>query len=167
MMQRQIYTIGYEGASLADFLDTLTDTKIDRVIDIRDVPASRRPGFSKTSLREALAECGIEYTHLKPLGDPKGGREAMRRGDVKAFQEIFGAHIQAESALEALSTAVDLAKEESIVLLCFERDPKHCHRTIVASLMCELASFETKHIGVKKRRGATVGRERGAHATVG
>lgn len=166
-MTRQIYTIGYEGASLSDFLDTLVDAQIDRVVDIRDVPASRRPGFSKNSLREALSEHHIEYTHLKPLGDPKPGREAMRRGDIEAFREIFGTHIESEMAQEALRNAVELAKEESIVLLCFERDPKHCHRTIVATLMCELSSFETKHIGVQKRRGAAIGRERDVGAAIG
>lgn len=166
-MTRQIYTIGYEGASLGDFLDALIEAQVDRVVDIRDVPASRRPGFSKNSLREALAEHDIDYTHLKPLGDPKEGRDAMRRGDVKAFQEIFGMHIQSETAQEALRTAVDLANERSIALLCFERDPRHCHRAIVAALMCELASFETKHIGVRMRRGAAIGRERDARATVG
>lgn len=166
-MKRHIYTIGYEGASLGDFLDTLIDAKIDRVVDIRDVPASRRAGFSKNALREALAEQGIEYTHLKPLGDPKEGREAMRRGDIRAFQEIFGAHIQSEPAQDALRIAAELANEESIVLLCFERDPKHCHRTVVATLMCELASFETKHIGVQKRRGTAIGREGGTRATIG
>ncbi|MFZ5727209.1 MAG: DUF488 family protein [Pseudomonadota bacterium] len=166
-MMRQIYTIGYEGASLSDFLDTLIDVGIDRVVDIRDVPASRRPGFSKNSLREALAEHDIEYAHLKPLGDPKEGREAMRRGDVKAFQEIFGKHLQSEASQEALRKAVQLANEKSIVLLCFERDPKHCHRTIVANLMSELASFETKHLGVQKRRGDALGREKESRAAVG
>lgn len=166
-MKRKLLTIGYEGASLRDFLDTLLDAGVDRVIDIRDVPASRRPGFSKNSLREALAENDIGYTHLKPLGDPKEGREAMRRGDVKAFQEIFGTHILTESSQEALRTAVDLANEESVVLLCFERDPKYCHRTVVAAHMSELALLEINHIGVQKRRGSSVGHERDSLAAVG
>ena len=166
-MTRQIFTIGYEGAALGDFIDTLLYARIDRVVDIRDVPASRRPGFSKNKLREALAEQDIEYTHLKPLGDPKDGREAMRRGDVKAFEEIFGAHIQSAASQDALKDAVELASNETIVLLCFERDPKHCHRTIVAGLMSELALFETKHIGVQKRRGTALGTERSVRAAVG
>lgn len=166
-MKRQIFTIGYEGASVEDFLDTLVHTGVDRVVDIRDVPASRRPGFSKNILREALAEHDIGYTHFKPLGDPKEGREAMRRGDLKSFEKIFGTHIQSAASQEALRTVVDLANQESIILLCFERDPKHCHRTIVANLMSELAPFETKHIGVQKRRGTPVGRERYARTAIG
>jgi uncharacterized protein (DUF488 family) len=166
-MDRKLLTVGYEGASLRDFLDTLIDAGVDRVVDIRDVPASRRPGFSKNSLCEALAEHDIGYTHLKPLGDPKEGREAMRRGDVRAFQEIFGAHIQTDASQDALRTAVELATQESIVLLCFERDPKYCHRTVVAAHMSALASFEVKHIGVHKRRDVAVGQERGALAAVG
>ena len=162
-----VYTIGYEGASLEDFLDTLADAKISRVVDVRDVPASRRRGFSKNALREALADNEIEYTHLKALGDPKAGREAMRRGDVTAFLEIFNEHIQSDEAQIALIEAIDLAKKESIVLLCYERDPKYCHRSIVVERMSGLASVRANHIGVRKRKGAGIGRQAGAIAAIG
>lgn len=164
---QKFYTIGYEGASLGDFLDTLVSVEVDRVIDIRDVPASRRAGFSKNSLRAALAEHGIEYTHFKPLGDPKAGREAMRRGDVKEFTKIFEQHIQSNGAQEALKNVVEIACQESVALLCFERDPKYCHRTIVAARMCELASLEAKHIGVKKQKGSAIERATEVHAEIG
>ncbi|MFM5915282.1 MAG: DUF488 family protein [Chakrabartia godavariana] len=162
-----VYTIGYEGASLEDFLDTLADAKIARVVDVRDVPASRRRGFSKNALREALADYEIEYTHLKALGDPKAGREAMRRGDISGFLEIFNEHIQSVEAQTALMEAVELASKGPIVLLCYERDPKYCHRSIVVERMSALASVRANHLGVRKRTGASVGRQAGVIATIG
>ena len=69
-------TIGYEGARPDDFVGTLQLADIEMVIDIRDRAQSRRPGFSKSALRENLEQNGISYLHLKELGDPKDGRDA-------------------------------------------------------------------------------------------
>lgn len=71
-----IYTIGYEATTMADFLAALQRAGVRRVIDVRALPLSRRPGFSKSSLAAHLAEVGIEYRHLKALGTPKRGRDA-------------------------------------------------------------------------------------------
>jgi uncharacterized protein (DUF488 family) len=81
-MRRTLYTIGFEGADIAQFLGTLVACEIEQVLDIREVPVSRKPGFSKSSLQMALDAIGIRYCHLKALGDPKRGREAMRRGVI-------------------------------------------------------------------------------------
>lgn len=149
-MSHVLYTIGYEGAEISQFLDTLRECGVERVIDIRDLPVSRKPGFSKTSLSSALQKHGIAYSHLKPLGDPKAGREAMRRGDYAAFVEIYGAHLTAEESQVALKDAVRLAQSDRSVLLCFERSPKECHRTIVAIEMSKAAEFEIQNLGVNK-----------------
>jgi uncharacterized protein (DUF488 family) len=76
---RTLFTIGYEGASLSDFIVTLQNSGVERLLDVREVAQSRRPGFSKTALSTALAEADIGYTHLRQLGDPKAGRDAARR----------------------------------------------------------------------------------------
>ena len=76
----RIFTIGYEGATMDDFLSALKQAGVERVIDVRALPLSRRPGFSKTPLQNALAEAGIEYVHLKALGTPAEGRNAARAG---------------------------------------------------------------------------------------
>jgi uncharacterized protein (DUF488 family) len=88
-----IYTIGYEGASVQGLIGTLEHMGIQHVLDVRELPQSRRPGFSKKVLAEALAQAGIEYSHLRQLGDPKNGREAARRGDINEFKAIFEAHM--------------------------------------------------------------------------
>lgn len=153
-----IFTIGYEGAEADHFLATLADAGVRHVIDIRDVPASRKRGFSKNALASALEDSGIYYTHLKPLGDPKPGREAMRRGDYGSFLEIYNEHIEQPIAQACLRDAVNIASAEPSVLLCYERDPKHCHRTLVAGMMKELASFTIRHLGVNPRQSRIEGR---------
>jgi uncharacterized protein (DUF488 family) len=152
-MYRILYTIGYEGAEISQFLETLQACGIRRVIDIRDVPVSRKPGFSKGSLSAALEKQGIGYAHLKSLGDPKAGRDAMRRGDYSAFVEIYNTHLRLEPAQLALQGAVEMACEANAVLLCFERNPKECHRTIVAKEMSKHANFEIQNLGVNKDAG--------------
>lgn len=143
-----LYTVGYEGADIAHFLRTLNDCGIKRLIDIRDVPVSRKRGFSKTALATALGEQGISYSHLKALGDPKAGREAMRRGDYPGFLEIYTAHISTPEGQAALRAAIELAEESPSILLCYERSPTECHRTVVAKEMAVLAEFEVKNVGV-------------------
>ena len=76
----ELFTIGYEGTTVGEFLSALQNAGVERVIDIRAVPNSRRPGFSKTPLRNALAEAGIDYVHLRALGTPADGRAAARAG---------------------------------------------------------------------------------------
>jgi uncharacterized protein (DUF488 family) len=143
----EIYTIGYEGVTIEDFIATITKLGIAHIIDVRDVPASRKKGFSKNSFKSALAEVGILYTHLKPLGDPKEGREAMRRGDRAAFERVFAAHMSLEEAKKAMVDAKAIASESRAALLCFERDPKFCHRSIVAKKIAG-DGFKVRHIGV-------------------
>ena len=147
-MRQTLYTIGYEGADIVQFLDTLVACGVEQVLDIRDVPISRKPGFSKSSLMAALDTRDIRYCHLKALGDPKLGREAMRRGDYSAFFEIFSDHLASEPAQDALREAIERASAHISVLLCFERSPKECHRTIVAGEMKASANFEISNIGV-------------------
>jgi len=77
-MEKTFYTIGYEGAEIGDFVATLLHFEIDTLIDIRDVPLSRKRGFAKSALAEILRANSVEYVHLKGLGDPKEGREAWR-----------------------------------------------------------------------------------------
>jgi uncharacterized protein (DUF488 family) len=149
---RTISTIGYEGAQIDAFVYTLGVAGVDFVVDVREVAGSRRPGFSKNSLRQHLSLAGIEYIHLRDLGDPKEGREAMRRGDRATFERIFMDRLQTAAARTQLDEAIELASKHSIALLCYERDPRSCHRTIVAAKMKEQTSFAVRHLGVQSNR---------------
>jgi uncharacterized protein (DUF488 family) len=147
---KQLFTIGYEGAELADFLVTLAACGITQIIDVRDVPVSRKRGFSKNVLAEALAAKGIAYIHLKDLGDPKPGREAARRGDYSLFSTIYAAHLKTDAAQAALTVAANEAGQRVSCLLCFERAHEHCHRNMVAVALAQSAGFSIRHVGVKK-----------------
>ena len=83
-----IFTIGYESATVGEFVAALQRAGVERVIDVRAVPNSRRPGFSKNLLRNALAEAGIDYVHLRALGTPADGRAAARAGRHEDLKRI-------------------------------------------------------------------------------
>lgn len=127
----RIFTIGYEGATVAEFLDALRTAGVERVIDVRAVPNSRRPGFSKTPLRNALAEAGIDYVHLRPLGTPADGRAAARAGRIEDLERIYAAQLDLPEAIVAAQQMRELAEEKPSALLCYEREPACCHRTLL------------------------------------
>lgn len=156
----QLATIGYEGSSQEDFIATLEAAGIMLVIDIRDVPVSRRKGFSKNALAEALSERSIRYVHLKSLGDPKEGREAARQGRTEEFRRIFGRHLASDTAQQALSSAQQLIAGSVACLLCYERSHENCHRTIVAEALKDRVDIELRHLGVRKGLAAQNGDER-------
>lgn len=127
----RIFTIGYEGSTVGDFLAALQRAGVRRLIDVRAVPNSRRPGFSKTPLRNALAEVGIEYVHLRALGTPAAGREAARAGRKADLERIYTGQLETPEAMAEGAMLMDLAAERPSALLCYERDPTCCHRTLL------------------------------------
>jgi uncharacterized protein (DUF488 family) len=101
------------------------------VIDVRAVPNSRRPGFSKTPLRNALAEEDIDYVHLRALGTPADGRAAARAGRHEDLKRIYAGQLELPEAIAEGAQMLDLAAEKPSALLCYERDPAGCHRTLL------------------------------------
>lgn len=89
-----LFTIGYEGRDLEEFADRLKNFDVDTLVDVRDIPLSRKKGFSKTPLSQYLQEVGIEYIHIKPLGSPKELREKVKEdGDYEYFYQEFSDYI--------------------------------------------------------------------------
>lgn len=163
-------TIGYERASLADFLATLRAARVDHIIDVRAVPVSRKPGFSQAALRQTLAENGIGYVHIRALGTPPAGREAARAGRYRDFERIFLAHLASPEASEGLAAAVAQALTRRACLLCFERDAERCHRNLIARRLQSEHRFRVEHLAVAEH--ATAGGHerdagRGAHSREG
>lgn len=127
----KIFTIGYEATTMAEFLAALTRAGVQRVIDVRALPLSRRPGFSKSSLAASLREAGIDYVHLKQLGTPKRGRDAAKKGDVATLRDVYDIQLGLPEAQAQAAQMRTLAAEKPSALLCYERDPCHCHRTLL------------------------------------
>jgi uncharacterized protein (DUF488 family) len=142
----EVLTIGYEGTTLRHVLASLQEAGASRILDVRAVPQSRKPGFSKRQLAASLAEIGIGYTHLRALGTPKAGRIAVRHGDIATMERIFDAHMQTPEAQAELARAIYILADDRGCLLCFERDHTHCHRTILARLICDATGSSVRHL---------------------
>lgn len=127
----KLFTIGYEGVTMDEFLSALRGAGVTRVIDVRALPLSRRPGFSKTPLRAALADAGIDYVHLRALGTPAAGRTAARAGRQAELERIYAGQLELPEAIVAAEEMKRLAADAPSALLCFERDPAGCHRALL------------------------------------
>jgi uncharacterized protein (DUF488 family) len=125
----RLFTIGYEKTTQAELIAALGGAGVQRVIDVRAVPNSRKPGFSKNVLAAGLREAGIDYVHLKALGTPPAGREAARKGRFAEMERIYAEQLETPEAGAEAARMIALAREKPSALLCFERDPAHCHRT--------------------------------------
>ena len=140
----RIFTIGYEGATQAELVAALKAAGVERVIDVRAVPLSRKPGFSKNVLAAGLAEAGIGYVHLKALGTPPEGREAARKGKHDVLERVYAAQLETPEAAVQAAQMVELAAEKPSALLCFERDPATCHRTLLRAKA--MADWDAVHL---------------------
>lgn len=127
----RIFTIGYEGVTQDDFIATLKAAGVTLVADVRAVPLSRRPGFSKNILANGLKAAGIDYVGLKALGTPPAGREAARRGDHATLEAVYAGQLDLPEAMVQGAHLREMAQERPTALLCFERDPSGCHRTLL------------------------------------
>jgi uncharacterized protein (DUF488 family) len=116
---------------MADFLAALKGAGVEQVIDVRALPLSRRPGFSKNILAASLKDAGIGYVHLRALGTPKAGRDAAKKGDVRTLRAVYDVQLGLPEAQAEAARMRDLAREKPSALLCYERDPCHCHRTLL------------------------------------
>lgn len=133
-------TIGYQQATSAALTATLQWSGVDLLVDVRAVAASRKPGFSKRQLAAGVAAVGIGYLHLRGLGTPPDGRLAARTGRPDDMRRIYAAHLATDAATAELAElAAIVTSGRRVCLLCFERHPDHCHRSIIAErLRCDL-----------------------------
>jgi len=127
----RIFTIGYEGATQDEVIAALRAAGVTLLADVRAVPLSRRPGFSKNILAAGLREAGIDYVGLKALGTPAAGREAARKGQHQRLAEIYAGQLELPEAMVQAAQLVEMAKEQAVALLCFERDAASCHRSLL------------------------------------
>jgi len=127
----RIYTIGYEGATQAEVIAALKGAGVAVLADIRAVPLSRRPGFSKNVLAAGLREAQIDYVGLKALGTPPEGREAARRHDGATLARVYAGQLELPEAVLQAAQLAEMAAVRPTALLCFERDPAGCHRSLL------------------------------------
>ena len=148
MTGRSLYTIGYEKALLKDVVSTLAAARVATLIDVRDRPISRRPGFSKRQLASAIEEVGVRYVHLQALGTPPEGRLANRRREWDRFWAIVEEKLARPEAELALQEAGVIAEAAPSCLLCYEADWQICHRRRVAEILAQRRGFAVSHLAV-------------------
>jgi uncharacterized protein (DUF488 family) len=139
-----IFTIGYEQATQAALVDTLRHAGVKLLADIRYLPLSRRPGFSKNSLKAAVEEAGIAFRHFRNLGTPADGRAAARRGDHAELERIYAGQLELPEALAQMAELRALALEMPTCLLCYERRAAECHRSLLVAAL--LTDFEVMNL---------------------
>jgi uncharacterized protein (DUF488 family) len=139
MESKELFTVGYEGRQIDEFLNYLKSHKISRLIDVREIPISRKRGFSKSALKSRLEAERIEYLHFGLLGSPSSIRKKLKEDqDIRSFFEAFSKHLSSQSTV--LDQVIHLAEEGNNCLLCFERQAENCHRSTVAQRVMELSN---------------------------
>ena len=144
-------TIGYEGRAQHDVLRLLSDAGVRLLVDVRIRAQSRKPGFSKSTLAAGLADAGIEYEHLRPLGTPLEIRDEFRSGDVSAARERYREYLrsdaEAAAELERLASMIGERGDGDVAILCFEHDPRVCHRMVVCEELERAHGIRAEHLG--------------------
>ena len=142
-----VATIGYEAATVPSFLDALREAGVELLVDVRAVASSRRPGFAKTRLAANVEEAGMAYLHLRGLGTPAEGRAAARAGWHDEMRTIFLEHMATPGAQAELEVLAEIVRSgRRVCLLCFEADPAHCHRSIVAAALGSQVPIRVEHL---------------------
>ncbi len=143
-----LYSIGYEKALLRDVIATLGMAGVAILLDVRDRPISRRPGFSKRQLAAAVEAEGMRYVHLSALGTPPEGRLAGRRHEWERFWAIVEEKLARPEAEIDLRRAAEIAKTGPTCLLCYEADWRNCHRRRVSEILAGRHGFAVRHLAV-------------------
>jgi len=134
-----LWTIGYERLPPDALVAELQAAGVERVLDVRYRPQSRRPGMSKTKLGLRLGEHGIAYEHRRALGTPPEIRPLFRSGATRQGADAFRRHVERSAAaeLDALAAELRAPGAPRTALLCLEAEPAHCHRRVVAERLAE------------------------------
>lgn len=148
-----VFTIGYEGLDVDRFMALLHTYRVETVVDIRELPLSRKPGFSKRALASALNLSGLDYVHIVGLGCPRPVRNSYRKdGDWDRYTDGFLKHLGTQKA--AIAELADLVRSSTCALLCYEADFNTCHRSIVADAVRKHCGADVAHIPVKSATSA-------------
>lgn len=145
-MSAGLFTIGYEGAPWSVFIAALKRAGVSLLVDVRDHPWSRRPEFCRKALQNGLAGEGVGYVHLKALGNPKEGRDAARDGDTATYHAVMAAQLGSTVGRDALAYVAGEAATTGVALMCMEKDPACCHRTLVAAALGSHHGLGVEHL---------------------
>jgi uncharacterized protein (DUF488 family) len=140
----QVFTCGYQGKTLLEFIEVLKENGVTVVVDIRRRPISRRAGFSKSKLQQALSSQGIKYEHFRSLGMPE--EWLPLRSERDGNREVISLYRETmPDRILAIKELSRLASREVVCIVCYEANHEHCHRSVVADLL-KARKFEVRHL---------------------
>jgi uncharacterized protein (DUF488 family) len=143
-----IATIGYERARIEDFVRTLREAGIATLLDIRARAWSRRSDYAQRRFAAALEAAGIGYRHIPALGSPDAARQAAKAGDEDGFERHYRAQLATPAAQSALAEVLAVAGDAPVCLMCYERDPRDCHRQFTAAALEAMGGPAPRHLFV-------------------
>ncbi len=146
----EILTIGYEGSTLKDVMDCMITNGVEVLVDVRELPLSRKAGFSKTPLYNEATSRGIAYLNVRTLGCPREIRHDYHKDhNWEKYSIRYLQHLATQTG--SLENLAKLAKEKKCCLLCFEADARYCHRRYIADHLLPFLGEDTriKHLVVK------------------
>ena len=147
MSKLKILTIGYEGIDVDEFVERLKKYNVTRLIDVREIPISRKKGFSKTALKGKLEKENIKYVHFKSLGSPSPLRKKLKTNwDYNYFFKTYLKYLSKN--MDAIKEVYQYISDGINCIMCFERTPEKCHRSAVANKINEYSEYglTIKHI---------------------
>jgi uncharacterized protein (DUF488 family) len=153
-VSRTLLTIGYTGYSLPGFIQALRDRRVECLMDVREIPLSRKRGFSKTAFREALTGEGIAYRHYRGLGSPRDLRHRLRlTGDFEQFFEGVREHLAQPDSRRDLEELVRIARQQRSCLMCCCSDWHFCHRKCLIESIESMSRWRFEHVSLSEDDG--------------
>lgn len=144
-----LFTIGYEGISLEEYLNRLIKNGVKVLVDVRNNPLSMKFGFSKTQLKNFCASLDIEYLHIPQVGIQSEQRQELNsQADYDKLFDIYKkSNLKKTTSYQEQILAL-LKQKKRIALTCFEANICQCHRKHLAEAITKLPewNFELKHI---------------------
>lgn len=145
-----LFTLGYEGLDRDTFMQILLDNGVECLLDVRQRPQSRKPGFSKNALSATCIENGLNYRHLAVFGCPLPILYAYREdGDWEKYTAAYLEHLELAELKQAIASLASSAWDERFCLVCFEADANFCHRSFVAYAVEAAGGPEAVHLNRK------------------
>lgn len=145
----QLFTIGYEGKTLEQYINLLIINDVHLLCDVRKNAYSQKYGFSKSQLEKACVGVGIKYVHIPQLGIESEFRQDLRsQKDYDNLFEFYEENTLKQNQEYLLKVRGLIDSEKRIALTCFEHNPKECHRARVAKHLMLLPDikYELKHL---------------------
>lgn len=137
----KLFTIGYEGLSIEEYLNKLIANDVHVLCDVRKNAFSQKFGFNKRQLEKVCKGIGIKYIHLPELGIESDKRQSLQsQADYDKLFDIYENSILPHKNNELLLIKGMLLEDRRVALTCFERDPKQCHRTRIANRLIDMMS---------------------------